>query len=217
MVSGWLLVVLIVFACLGVYCCLEKIIHVCCFGTLYPRYPRRKVWRRNTKSFAEQMQQKQWQVSMSAPALHARHDTSTLLISCVDFRLRDETERFMRDDLQLLDEYDEVAIPGAALAMENSSYPQWRTTTRDIIALLKTAHHIKRVIFLDHRECAAYAMVFGKEQLDTPEKETAVHATMLSKAAKDVKQQFPDLEVYTLLLGLDGVIENLTDPAETTV
>ena len=161
------------------------------------------------------MQQPSFRVRMSNEALQGHHQASTLLIDCVDYRLRDETERFMRDDLHLVDQYDEIAIPGAALALENTSYPHWARTTTDIIALLQKAHHIQRVIFLDHRECAAYAMVYGQAQLDTPAKEHAVHAKVLAQARQAVQQAFPALAVYTLLIGLDGVVENLT-PAQVT-
>ena len=35
-----------------------------------------------------------------------KHTASTLLISCVDFRLRDKTEKLMIEKFNLLDDYD---------------------------------------------------------------------------------------------------------------
>ena len=51
-----------------------------------------------------------------------KRTASTLLISCVDFRLRDKTEKLMIEKFNLLDDYDEVTIPGASLALTKDSH-----------------------------------------------------------------------------------------------
>jgi carbonic anhydrase len=162
------------------------------------------------KAFDDAMQHQSFKVKVSNKNLASMHETSTLLISCVDFRLRDETEALMSKNLKLLDDYDEVALPGASLAVVTKQKPHWVKTSQDVIAILKKLHHIKRVVFLDHRGCGAYNLILGKENLDTKEKETALHAKVLAEATKAVKKQFPDIEVYSLLMGLDGVVENMS-------
>lgn len=159
------------------------------------------------KSFEKAIQQKQWKVKVSHQALEGMHKASTLLISCVDFRLRDEAERFMRVKLGLLDDYDEIAIPGAALALTAEGFPHWNQTVEDIIRLLKDLHHIKRIIFLDHRECGAYKKVLGADTVDSRDKETATHQKVFATARKRIHKSFPDLKVYTLIMGLDGIVE----------
>ena len=115
--------------------------------------------------FSKIIKSKQFTVDVSNANLSKMHNASTLLVSCVDFRLRDETEKFMRNDLKLLDDYDEISIAGASLALQEPGHPHWRQTLLETIEILKSLHHIKRVILLDHRECGAYKLVFGKEHV----------------------------------------------------
>lgn len=155
------------------------------------------------------MKQPHFKVEVSSRKLVDLHHASTLLISCVDFRLRDEIEKFMRKDLKLLDHYDEITIPGAALAMATSQYPAWKQTIEQVITLAMKLHGIKYVILLDHRDCGAYKTILGEGTVDTKQKETDTHKKILSEAKRIIKLKFPELEVYTLLMGLDGLIENI--------
>lgn len=161
--------------------------------------------------FSKIIKSQQFTVDVSNVNLSKMHNASTLLISCVDFRLRDETEKFMRNDLKLLDDYDEISIAGASLALEELGHPHWKQTLLETIEILKSLHHIKRIILLDHRECGAYKLVLGSEHAMNPTLDRATHAAIMNKAKNTIKQKFPDLEVYTLLMGLDGVIENIKE------
>lgn len=160
-------------------------------------------------SFEEAIKKKEFKVDMSDPSLSKRHEATTLLISCVDFRLRDETEKLMRNHLNLADDYDEISIPGASLAFVTDQYPHWGKTLHDIIDLLKNLHHIKRVVFLDHRNCGAYTLLKGKDHATTKEKETFCHTQVFSETKAKMSKEFPHLEVHTLLMGLDGTVENI--------
>jgi len=154
---------------------------------------------------------KKFKVNVSNTHLANMHKASTLLISCVDFRLRDEVEKFMREDLKLLDDYDEIAIAGASLALESPRHPHWKQTVMETIDILKSLHHIKRIILLDHRECGAYKLVLGEEHAANKDIERDTHVKIMRDAKATIKKQFPDLEVYTLLMGLDGLIEHIQD------
>ena len=136
------------------------------------------------------------------------HTASTLLVSCIDFRLRDETAELMEEIFKLTDQYDEVAIPGSSLALvAKDAKPHWGETLKDIISLASNLHKIERVIFLDHRECGAYKIILGDESVSTHDKETKAHKKIFKKTRKVFAKQFPDLKVYTLLMGLDGKVE----------
>jgi len=89
----------------------------------------------NNKTFDELIQQSTIIVPVSNPELEKKHEASTLLISCVDFRLRDETDKLMESCLSLLDDYDEIALPGASLALVQTKYPHWSKTVKDLIGL----------------------------------------------------------------------------------
>lgn len=159
-------------------------------------------------SFEESIKKDQFIVPISKSDLNQMKDASTLLISCVDFRLRHETERLMRTQLHLLDDYDEVAMPGASLALTQTGHPHWKETLEDIVALVEKLHNIKRIILLDHRDCGAYKLIKGNKYSKTKEIETESHKETLLEAKKILEKKFPNLKVYTMLLGLDGVVEN---------
>jgi carbonic anhydrase len=160
--------------------------------------------------FEKTIKKKHFKVRMSHSKLKKDHDASTLLISCVDFRLRDETEYLMSKVFGLKDDYDEISLPGAALALANDKYPHWTQTIEEIIALLQGLHNIKQVILLDHRQCGAYNLIVGKDHAKTKQSELIAHKEVLNKASQMIKDKMPDLKVYCLLMGLNGVVENIT-------
>ena len=147
-------------------------------------------------------------VEVSKEHLKTLNEASTLLISCVDFRLIDETDKLMKQ-LGLEDDFDKVSLPGASLALVNETYTHWGKTIEDTIDILQELHNIKQIIFLDHRECGAYKKLINQEYLNTKEKETEIHTEILNKARKLIKEKFPQLKVYTFLMGLDGVVEQI--------
>ncbi len=102
-----------------------------------------------------------------------------------------------------------ISLPGASLALVNEKYTHWGKTIEDTIEILQDLHNIKQIIFLDHRECGAYKKLIAEERLSTKEKETEAHTEILNKARKIIKEKFPQLKVYTFLMGLDGVIEQI--------
>lgn len=61
-------------------------------------------------------------------------------------------------------------------------------------------HHIKKVVLVNHEDCGAYG------ESGTPEK----HAEDLKNAKEGVNQAYPDLEVGTYYLHLDGTFELIT-------
>lgn len=146
-------------------------------------------------------------VPVSSDTLKNMSQASTLLISCVDFRLRDETEKLMSQQLQLLDDYNEVSVPGAALAFVSPEHPHWKATVEDIIGLVEKLHNIKRVVLLDHRDCGAFKLVKGHDHAKTYAHETEAHKAVLAEAKAAIEYKFPNLKVYTMLLGLDGSVE----------
>lgn len=136
------------------------------------------------------------------------HKVSRLLVSCMDFRLRDEVKKFM--ELRFgLDQYDEYTIPGASLGSFNGEYPHWQKTFEDVVTLAVKLHGVTHVIFLDHRSCGFYEALKGPHCCDDKAEETHVHAIQFEAVRKIMKEKFPQIEVETLLMGLDGQVETI--------
>jgi hypothetical protein len=64
------------------------------------------------------------------PMAHAAGATDALLLSCMDFRLMDDIERYM-SGRKLRDRYDHVVLAGASLGALTDKYPAWNRSSRD--------------------------------------------------------------------------------------
>jgi len=159
-------------------------------------------------AFEEAILKPYFHVEPSSPNLSSLHKTSTLVISCVDFRLRDEVERLLREELHLLDDYDEIALPGASLAFVDSLHPQWGQSLEDMITILRQLHGIRRVIFLDHFGCGAYRLIQGEAAVKDKVTERSTHYAIMDEAREKILKEFPGLDVYTLLMDFNGDVFN---------
>jgi carbonic anhydrase len=148
-----------------------------------------------------------------ARSAQAAGSVEALLLSCMDFRLMDEIERYMTER-GLRDNYDHVVLAGASLGAVTDRYPAWNRTFWDHLGIAIELHHIRRVIVMDHRDCGAYKVIFGEDFAADAERETAVHRGKLHELAGLLKERHPALEVELLLMSLDGSVEAIPLPAQ---
>ena len=137
---------------------------------------------------------------------NAAGNTEALLLSCMDFRLMDDIERYMTGR-NLRDKYDHIVLAGAALGAVTDKYPAWNKTFWDHVGLSVDLHHIHKVIILDHRDCGAYKAILGEDFAKDPAREKKIHSEKLQELARLIKKQHPKLEVELLLMSLDGKVE----------
>ena len=145
---------------------------------------------------------------LPADVANAAGNTEALLLSCMDFRLMDDVERYMAAR-GLRDKYDHIVLAGAALGAVTDKYPAWNKTFWDHVGLAVDLHHIHKVIVMDHRDCGAYKVILGEDFAKDPAKENKVHSEKLKELAKLIKKQHPKLEVELLLMSLDGKVESI--------
>lgn len=145
------------------------------------------------------------------PGTAAAGHTDVLLLSCMDYRLVDDTERYMagRD---LRDKYDHIILAGASLGATTDKYPCWNTTFWEHLDVAIKLHSIKKVIIMDHRDCGAYKVILGEDFSKDPAKEKAVHAQTLSALADKIKGKYPALEIELQLMDLAGNVEKISKP-----
>jgi len=135
--------------------------------------------------------------------------TDALLLNCVDYRLTGATERYM-SGRGMAGKYDQMVLAGAALGATTDKYPAWGTTFWDHVQLALDLHNIHKVVVLDHRDCGAYRVIFGKDLAADPKEEFAVHAKQMQGLKADIAKKHPKLEVELLLMGLDGKVETVS-------
>lgn len=129
-----------------------------------------------------------------------------LMLSCMDYRLVDDTVKFMADQ-GLNDEYDHVVLAGASLGVVSETFKAWHDTFWQHLDVAIKLHGIEEVIVIDHRDCGAYKLALGAEAVATPEKETAVHTATIVNFAKQVKAKHSTLGVKAYIMALDGKTE----------
>jgi len=140
------------------------------------------------------------------PEARAAGGTDALLLSCMDFRLMDDIERYM-SGRKLRDKYDHVVLAGAALGAITDKYPAWSKTFWEHLDIAIQLHNIHTVIVMDHRDCGAYKVILGPEHAKDPKTEKETHATQLKKLKTQIAQKYPKLKVEMLLMALDGKVE----------
>lgn len=143
----------------------------------------------------------------TSKALAAGH-TDALLLSCMDFRLMDDVERYM-SGRGLADKYDHIVLAGASLGAITKKFPAWNKTFWEHLDIAIKLHSIQKVIVMDHRDCGAYKVVLGEDFAKDPEKETTAHATQLKTLGGLIRKKYPKLEVELLLMALDGKVETI--------
>lgn len=112
------------------------------------------------------------------------HNAEAIIITCIDFRLQEVINNWISQNFAPKT-FDRMAIAGG---VKNLGLILTQ------IEIAKKLHGIHRVILINHEDCGAY----GQE--GTPEK----HAQDLQNAKEKILSQFPDLEVDTYYLKLDG-------------
>jgi carbonic anhydrase len=106
-------------------------------------------------------------------------------------------------------EYDLVALAGAALAAVSPKFPSSNAAFWDHVNIAKELHHISRVIVLDHRDCGAYKVAFGKDFASDHDAETAQHKAVMLQVKVKLAATHPDLGGEFYLMALDGKAERV--------
>jgi len=141
--------------------------------------------------------------------VRAAGGTDALLLSCMDFRLMDEIERYM-SGRKLRNKYDHIVLAGASLGAITDKYPAWSKTFWEHLDIAIKLHNIHTVIVMDHRDCGAYKVILGPEHAKDPKTEKDTHATQLKKLKAQIAEKYPKLKVEMLLMALDGKVEAIS-------
>lgn len=135
-------------------------------------------------------------------------EVEALALTCIDYRLVDDGVKFF-GSLHLTKNYDQVALAGASLAAVSPKFPSSNAAFWDHVDIAKQLHHIKKVVFLDHRDCGAYKVAFGKAFAAAADAELAQHKGVMQQAKTMLAQKHPDLGCEGYLMALNGTTERL--------
>jgi hypothetical protein len=133
---------------------------------------------------------------------------TALGVTCIDYRLVDDAVRFF-DARHLTKEYDHLSLAGASLAAVSDKFPSSNAAFWDHINIAKQLHHIRQLIVVDHRDCGAYKVAFGKDYKGEGAGETAQHKSVMEQVKTKLAATHPDLESEFYLMALDGTTERV--------
>jgi carbonic anhydrase len=133
---------------------------------------------------------------------------TALAITCIDYRLVDDAVKFF-GTRKLTGDYDQVALAGAALAAVSAKFPSSNAAFWDHVAIAKQLHDIKKVIVVDHRDCGAYKVAFGKDFKPSGAAELAQHKTVMVEVQAKLKKLHPDLASEFWLMDVNGKTERV--------
>ena len=115
------------------------------------------------------------------------HNAQGIVVTCIDFRLQEAINKWISENFTPRT-FDRVALGGGVKNLD---------TILSQIEISVKLHHIKKAVLVNHENCGAYG------ETGTPEK----HAEDLRNAKTKVKELYPDLEIETYYLHLDGTFE----------
>ena len=133
---------------------------------------------------------------------------STLAITCIDYRLIDDAVHFF-DHQKLTNDYDEVSLAGASLAAVSDKFPSSNAAFWDHIGIARTLHHVHKLVVVDHRDCGAYKVAFGKDYKSDAAGETAQHKGVMEQVKAKLAKTHPELAAEFYLMALDGKAERV--------
>jgi carbonic anhydrase len=142
------------------------------------------------------------------PRMAHAAEIEALAFSCIDYRLVGAAVKFF-DANEQPKNYDILALAGASLGAVSATFPASNAAFWNHVDIAKSLHHIKKVVVLDHRDCGAYKVAFGKDYASEHAAETAQHKGVMEKLKTELAQKHPDLGSEFYLMSLDGNAERI--------
>jgi carbonic anhydrase len=143
-----------------------------------------------------------------AAAAPKKYKFEAMVLSCIDPRVQKPVFKAMTER-GLKGQYSKFTVAGASIGVVAPAFKKWHKTFWDNLGASVELHSITKVIAINHRDCGAAKIAYGKEKLATPEGETETHRAAMAEFRKQVAEKQPKLSVETYLMSLDGKMETL--------
>ena len=139
-------------------------------------------------------------------AIAAEGHYEAMVLGCIDPRLQEPVAKYTASR-GLTGKYSQFVFAGAAIAVVAEPFKDWHKTFWDNLAATIQLHKIKKVIAINHRDCGAAEIAYGRDRVVPEERETETHRAALAEFRKQVGQRHPNLGVETGLMAINGTIE----------
>jgi hypothetical protein len=132
-----------------------------------------------------------------------------MLVTCIDPRFVTAARDYMVGTKHWKENYSQFSFAGAAIGAVAPKLEGWHQTFWDNLGITLQLHNIKNLVALDHRDCGAAELAYGKDAVATPKAETETHRKVLAEFRAEVGKRHPQLTVITGLIGMKGKVEML--------
>jgi hypothetical protein len=132
-----------------------------------------------------------------------------LVLTCMDYRLVDDHTNYF-NGRGMKNKYDHVVLAGGTIGALGKLGQEWADTFWKHVGTAIKLHAVHELIVLDHRDCGAFKLVFGKESIANRADETKLHKQQAALLTAQIKQKFPELKAEMLIMDLDGTVEVLS-------
>ena len=127
------------------------------------------------------------------------HKCQALVLHCMDYRFIGHLRDFIVSQ-GLKDQYDEVSVAGGVQGIVSGT-KHVQEYILNQIGTARRLHSIQDVYLINHLDCGAYG---GRKAFGSDQEEHDRHTVDLLKAKQIVNQQFPDLNVSTIIARLNA-------------
>ncbi len=133
------------------------------------------------------------------------HTCKALIITCMDFRLVDQTKKWL-DEQNLRNDYDLISVAGASKEITNPSDEKNREFLLKSIGVSCDLHSASKIVLIHHSDCGAYG---GKQAFSSAEEERETHEQDMQKSAAIIGEKYPGLDISKVyaIIKEDGEIE----------
>jgi hypothetical protein len=136
-----------------------------------------------------------------------------LVLSCIDYRIL-EAERYFLSLQNLSGQYDFTALAGASLALSGMPHQYDADAFWDQLDISYRLHQIKKVLILDHQDCAVYKYKIDPSLADNPTLELTTHTEYLSRAYWAIRDRYPDLNIELYFVNLNTDVKQISPLAK---
>lgn len=123
---------------------------------------------------------------------------TAMLLSCVDPRTQAPVASWMNQPVEhshatsLLGRYSQFTIAGAAVGVIAPAFPKaWGETFWENFSASIELHTIKNLLVVDHANCGALGIAYGKDVLDDPKLELQAHMAVLTEFKRQLSIRHP--------------------------
>ncbi|MBW1981914.1 MAG: hypothetical protein JRJ12_11915 [Deltaproteobacteria bacterium] len=131
------------------------------------------------------------------------HQCRACVVYCMDFRLHPPLANFMKEQKLDIDGTDIIRVAGAARSLVRPKDDRDRQFLLEQLQVSYKLHQARQFYLVNHEDCGAY----GPENVKDSEEELAMHSKDLRAARAVVQDHFPEVEILTYFMRLDGRAE----------